>query len=302
MPTFKVKTNLSEFLVESETYKLNGTTAVFFDGYVVTNIIKGVVSVEQVPNFKELELVNLCGNNGIISLKNDLLVIDFGKVHLNIESSGKIKGYDLYIQHGQVEPTFKLHDRVVCDGIKGVVTEVKDGYLYPIVVTFDTGTTQSFTGDGRIKSTEEPTLSLVTPQWTGLELEYYNALIKAGASESAADYAVTKTLTGNDGIVTDFRTVLAGNFAWGQTPWGNEYWGTIHTAIETPPSVKLQQLLSDKTPEIGDLVIAGDYLERMWCVGVYTAIGSEQLNFPYKVTDVDGNSFLWFRYIKCLNL
>lgn len=302
MPTFKVKTNLSEFLVESETYRQNGQTAVFFDGYVVTNIIKGVVSVEQVPYFKELELVNLCGNNGIISLKNDLLVIDFGKVHLDIESSGKIKGYDLYIQHGQVEPTFKLHDRVVCDGIKGVVTEVKDGYLYPIVVTFDTGVSQTFTGDGKLKTYEEPTLSLVTPNWTGLELEYYNALIKAGASEAAADYAATMTLTGDVGIVPDFRTVLAGNFAWGQTPWGNEYWVAIHAAIQTPPSVKLERILSDKTPEIGDLVIAGDYLERMWCVGIYTAIDNEPTNRPYKVTDVGGDDYLWFKNIRCLNL
>jgi len=301
MLTFKVKTNLSEFLVESETYELNGTTAVFFDGMMATNIIKGVVSVEPTCKFKVGDEVNCRSVNGIVTSIGTTIQVDFGGGDsLVFELVGVRRAYPhVKLELGHCEPTFKLHDRVEYKQQKGVVTEMKGG-IYPVRVLLDGGRFNNFTPDGRFALNEEPTLSLVTPNWTGLELKYYNALIKAGASESAADYAVTKTLTGNYGIVTDFRTVLAGNFAWGQTPWGNEYWETIHTAIETPPSVKLQQLLSDKTPEIGDLVIAGDGTDDFYYVGVY--IKNDGDSYPYLVEKVGNECAEWFKNIKCLNL
>ncbi len=305
MPTFKVTTTNGECSVEADYFKSLPAKVILYSGEEITAVVYDVQSIEKSYPFKEWELVNCCGTNGIVSIKEDMPVIDFGKQCLFITKQGAVKGYEhTLIQRGHVDPKFKLHDRVMCGDYKGVVTSILDGHLYCIQVTLDMGGEHRFTGDGRSNVTSEPTLSLVTPNWTGLELEYYNALIEAGASESAADYAVTKTLTSYVGLINNFRNSLMGGFVWEENPWGYDYWANIHTAIDTTPSVKLQQLLSDKTPEIGDLVIGGDN-ESLYFVGIYTRFINDSI-YQYEVTMVGaGHSDLGsdsFKNIRCLNL
>lgn len=301
MPTFKVTTKNGTLTVESERYTELPAGILFFNGEDIVAVIYDVQSIEKSYPFKEWELVNCCGTNGIVSIKEDMPVIDFGKQCLFITKQGSVKGYEhTLIQRGHVDPKFKLHDRVMCGDYKGVVTSILDGHLYCIQVTLDMGGEHRFTGDGRSNITSEPTLSLVTPNWTGLELEYYNALIEAGASESAADYAVSMSLASEAGLRSDYYDNLSLGFSWYLSPWSDNYWSNICAVIKTPPSVKLRRLFSDKTPEIGDLVIAGDVKGLFWYVGVFTS--KNDTFFPYYVQNVGCTAGSWFKYIKCLNL
>lgn len=301
MPTFKVTTKNGECSVEADYFKSLPAKVILYNGDEIVAVIYDVQSIEKSYPFKEWELVNCCGTNGIVSIKEDMPVIDFGKQCLFITKQGSVKGYEhTLIQRGHVDPKFKLHDRVMCGDYKGVVTSILDGHLYCIQVTLDMGGEHRFTGDGRSNVTSEPTLSLVTPNWTGLELEYYNALIEAGASESAADYAVTMSLASEAGLRSDYYDNLSLGFSWYLSPWSYNYWSNICAVIKTPPSVKLQRLFSDKTPEIGDLVIASDYEGDYYLVGVF--IERDTDTYPYRVQTLGGNYESWYKYIKCLNL
>lgn len=302
MPTFKVTTKNGTLTVESERYTELPAGILFFNGEDIVAVIYDVQSIEKSYPFKEWELVNCCGTNGIVSIKEDMPVIDFGKQCLFITKQGVVKGYEhTLIQRGHVDPKFKLYDRVMCGDYKGVVTSILDGHLYCIQVTLDMGGEHRFTGDGRSNITSEPTLSLVTPNWTGLELEYYNALIEAGASESAADYAITMVVkTPDDFDPYNFYSTLSGSFIWSSSPWSRDYWEVIASKIKTPPSVKLQRLFSDKTPEIGDLVIGGDQANDLCFVGIFTKQDNSQ--YPYFVKSIGGDYSTWSKHIRCLNL
>lgn len=303
MPTFKVTTTNGECSVEADYFKSLPAKVILYKGEEITAVVFDVQSIEEhtqeTPKFKVGDKVNYCGNNGVVDLHDDSLTINFGVSSLYIYNDGKVKRFKRYIQHGHVEPNFKLHDRVAYSGVKGVVTYLKDDCIYTVGVTLDNGEQVKFSGVVGHNPNEEPTLSLVSPNWTGLELEYYNALIEAGASESAADYAVTMTLR-NEELTTNFPGSLLLGFTWEDSPWGNTYWSDIQAAIKTPPSVKIQQLLSDKTPEIGDLVIAGDVKGLFWYVGVFTS--KNDTFFPYYVQNVGGTTGSRFKFIKCLNL
>ena len=210
---------------------------------------------------------------------------------------------DVLMDVQSIEPDckFKLYDRVIRNGEKGVVTKIRNGDIYPVIVTFDGGNQASFCGDGRQYKNLDIVLSLVTPQWTGLELEYYNALIKAGASESAADYAVTRTLTSETGFLPqNFSASLGHAFIWKESPWGADYWWAVYAKIRETPTSRLSKLFSDKTPEIGDLVIAGDGVDDFYYVGVY--IKNDGNSYPYLVEKVGNDCAEWFKNIKCLNL
>lgn len=194
------------------------------------------------------------------------------------------------VEINEATPIYQVGQRVVWNGVEGTVYSVSPDR----VAVLAGGNYMNFPPDGVFEGKELTVVPYL--ELSEFERDYKQALMDAGASSMAADYAVLKAREWRGTSDSPSKTLNL-SFRWRQSPWGQDYWNRLYLVIKAGD--KLTALFGS-SPNLGDLVIAWDDYP-LYTVGRLMEIVQDS-NRPYWVESLDGITGNTFKNARCLKV